>query len=255
MNNLVYSCVFFNTQYIKLLDMLLMSYRAMGRSGSNTEYLVMCDPGIAQDVIRLLHKYRIEGRIWILENIETKFQATCARYRIFDYEKIHEYDKILYLDCDTLVHGPIDTILNIPLDDKIYAIKDGSTSHRYFGGDLFVGNNPNTSAFSTSILMFNSSPLIKSLFSDILYHISKVSRVPEYFDQPFVIYHAVRKEMYDNTTLVPRMVRLWTGSRTHHPPILSHFAGGGVGNWENKLRRMQSHVIVQEEHSQETNYE
>ena len=38
--NLIYSCIFFNEEYIELLDLLLKSFAIFGNCDENTKYLV-----------------------------------------------------------------------------------------------------------------------------------------------------------------------------------------------------------------------
>ena len=48
--NLIYSCVFFNEQYLELISLLLKTYVIFGSPDSNTHYLIICNPSFKNQV-------------------------------------------------------------------------------------------------------------------------------------------------------------------------------------------------------------
>ena len=73
--------------------------------------------------------------------------------------------KLLYLDCDILVTGKIENILNFELENKLYALQEGNTNHVFWGKDFFEKKNPHIDAFSSGIMLFNNHVEIKTLFT------------------------------------------------------------------------------------------
>jgi lipopolysaccharide biosynthesis glycosyltransferase len=236
MKTLIYSCVFFNESYINLLSLLLISYKLFGNSSNNTDYLVICNSNFKSKVQAIFDSLMLNGKIWCLD-LTTKFEAGYSRLKIFDYDEIHLYDKILYLDCDILVTNSINNILKLKLENKLYALKEGNTNH-VFWGKQFFDNNISCDAFSSGILLFNNHTVIKNLFSEILIHINshitKNLHIPECLDQPFIVYHAIKNNLYNNQTLI----NLVTNNPTdYNGQTISHFPGG-PGHYQSKIVKM-----------------
>ena len=230
---IVYSCVFYNENYINLLKLLLSTYNHLGCPSDDVDYLVICHPTFESKINNILQELNINGNTWCLD-LHTKFEAAYSRLKIFEYPMIHTYDKILYLDCDILVTDKIESMLNFPLEDKLYALEEGNTNHEFWGAQFF--DPPlDHDAFTTGILLFNNSPPIKKLFSDILEHIySYRLPIPSCVDQPFIIYHAFKNNMYDNKTLIGKVVNNPTSVQGE---TICHFPGG-PGDYGSKIMKM-----------------
>ena len=233
---LIYSCVFFNQKYIDLIHLLLKSYTLFGNAPNEVDYLIICSPHFQKDIQAIFDTLHIKGKIWCLD-LKTKFQAGYSRLKIFAYQHIDQYKKILYLDCDILVTNSISNILNFQLKNKLYSLEEGNTKHVYFGKQFF-DKNPNLTAFTSGILLFNNHIIIKDLFRKILSHIQnhihKKLPIPVCLDQPFIIYHAVKDNLYDNQKLINIVVN--NPSNFNHETI-SHFPGG-PGDYERKIVKM-----------------
>jgi len=239
MKNLIYSCVFFNENYIELINLLLKSYTLFGDPSENTDYLIICSPEFKDRIQETLHSLNLNEKIWCL-TVTSKFESAYTRLKIFEYPEIHLYDKILYLDCDILITNSVDHLLNIELENKIYVLKEGGG--RFYHYALFteeeIESLDKNSAFSSGILLFNNNDTIKNLFSLILlhikFHLSHELVIPQWLDQPFIVYHAIKHNLYNNTTfenLVINNPSLFKGE------IISHFCGV-PGHYESKIYKM-----------------
>jgi len=235
MKSIVYSCIFCNENYINLFKLLITSYKHIGCPSNDVDYLVICHHSFESKIKNIFHELNIKGNTWCLD-LHTKFEAGYSRLKIFEYPMIHSYDKILYLDCDILVTGKIESMLNFTLEDKLYALKEGNTNHKFWGAQFF--DPPlNQDAFTSGILLFNNSSHLKKLFSDILEHIYNYRLpIPECIDQPFIIYHAFKNNMYDNKTLIGKVVNNPTSV---HDATICHFSGG-PGNYGSKIAKMNN---------------
>ena len=245
---LVYSCVFFNEKYINLINLLLKSYKLFGNSPDDVDYLIICNTNFQKKIKAIFDNLNINGKIWCM-NLNTIFEACCSRLKIFDYPDINLYNKILYLDCDILITNSINNILDFQLEDKLYVLQEGNTNHEYWGSQFF-DKNPNCSAFTSGILLFNNNIIIKDLFSQILLHIDKVLIKHNYEllfqqnkevnfgiifgDQPFIVYHAVKNNLYDNQKLINIVVN---NPQNFNNQTISHFPGG-PGDYESKIVKM-----------------
>jgi FkbM family methyltransferase len=247
---LIYSCVFFNEKYIDLINLLLKSYKLFGNSRDNVDYLIICNPDFQKKIQAIFDNLDISGKIWCI-NLKTKFEAGYSRLKIFDYPNINLYNKILYLDCDILVTNSINNILDFQLENKLYALEEGNTNHNFWGKQFF-DKNPNCSAFTSGILLFNNNIIIKDLFSQILLHIhnhiNSMLPIPDCLDQPFIVYHAVKNNLYNNEKLINIVINNPNASDDWRPKHLKpyytseticHFPGG-VGDYESKIVKMSN---------------
>lgn len=236
---LIYSCVFFNYKYIELISLLLKSYILFGNPSNDIDYLIICSPKFKNDIQNIFNKLKINGKIWCLD-LNTLFESAYSRLKIFDYEDIDLYNKILYLDCDILITNSIDNILNFQLEDKIYCLQEGCCRNFHFG--LFNDEEYNlldkSSAFSSGIILFNNSVIIKDLFlktlTHIYTHINNKLSIPHCLDQPFIIYHAINNNLYNNTKLIGICIN---NPNTFNNQTISHYCGG-PGHYESKISKM-----------------
>ena len=233
---LIYSCVFFSDKYIDLLHLLLKSYKLFGNENNNVEYLIICNQSFENKIMNIFNELNIKGKIWCL-NLQTKFEAGYSRLKIFDYPHIQEYAKILYLDCDILITNSLNNILDIPLENKLYGLREGSTNHPFWGGQFFNGEK-NIDAFTSGILLFNNHSSMKNVFSQILdhihTHISNGLEIPICLDQPFIIYHAINNDIYNNSKLIGLVVN---NPKQHNKEIISRFPGE-PGDYQIKINKM-----------------
>jgi FkbM family methyltransferase len=247
---LVYSCVFFNENYLALTNLLLESFAR--HDTKNTKYLIIASPRFKPQIQKMFDDYGIDGDIWTLP-IYTQFGSACARLHIFSYPEIDDYSKILYLDVDMLITAPLEPLFNKELDEKLYAMQLVGATVTDWGnaGFLFRENDieiaSDRSTFTSCILMFKNCERIKALFLDIKKHIEE--RVPgDYklkgaFDQDFIIYQCFIQDCYDNTYL--NTVARSNGFAHEEGMILNHFSAvfeTTCATPDNKLDRMKAYL-------------
>jgi lipopolysaccharide biosynthesis glycosyltransferase len=234
--NLIYSAVFFNRNYLNLLDLLLKSYAKFSNEHNSDKYVVLTCAEFKHNIEQMFEKYNINGDIMIY-NYNTLFEAACARVYIYDYPDIMKYDKILYLDTDVLVTNNLNTIFDFELQDKLYAVKEGTTGHEFWGGQFF-NNNLNIPAFSDGVLLFPNSEPIRILITKIKNHIEQHKKdgksIPICLDQPFVVYHAITDNLYDIEAIC-NVVHI--NPTNNSGQCISHFAGG-PGHYGSKIDKM-----------------
>lgn len=242
--NLIYFCVFYNKDYFKLLNLLLISMKIYSPMDS-FDLLILTSPDFEQDVHELSTKLNIKIQIMTC-NFTTIFQAACARLHIFDYFNLEGYEKLLYLDTDILIKEDPGRIFNLELHDLLYGIESGTIESMNFGGEFFNFNsiNRNLTGINSGTLLFKNSQTIRELFTRIRNHIenfTKSNLTPPYcLDQPFINYHAIKDSIYDNKLLNPH-VSLFEGNDTVDNYITSsicHFSFP-IGNFGHKFYRMQ----------------
>jgi lipopolysaccharide biosynthesis glycosyltransferase len=242
--NLIYICVFHNESYINLLELLINSiYLKSNIDPTTTHILLITSPSFQPIIKNSLEKFNLPIYYYIL-NLHGLFEAGCARLKIFKYENIDKYDKILYLDTDILLNSDVNTLFNINIsDDKLYTLEEGRISvGNYYGSKFFDFSkiNRHLPAFTTGILFFKNSNIIKNLFKTIELHITdyvyiKKNSPPTHLDQPFIVYNAITQQKYDNQLMKqffennPKIVT--------KEKIIYHFPGH-PGSYNSKIAKM-----------------
>jgi hypothetical protein len=235
--------VFYNKDYFELLNLLLSSLQFYSFP-LNYDILILTSEEFKPLVTAFAKQHGIPLLIHTIP-VQTLFEAACARLCIFDYTNIHQYTKILYLDTDILIKGKLDTLFELPLEDKLYALESGTTESVNFGVQFFQPPR-NVSGFNSGTLLFPNSPPLQTLFQYIQQHIQEYTKsgapLPYALDQPFINYHAIKESLYDNQILKP-YVGLFEGQDP--PPqeasaIVCHFSFP-IGNFGHKYNRMKAY--------------
>ena len=261
MKQLIYSCIFFNIEYLELLKLLLKSYKLFGNPTNNIDYLIISSPLFKDDIQQIFNDLKICGKIWCLD-LHTKFDACCSRLKIFEYADINLYDKILYLDCDILITNSLHNIFYFPLKNHLYALKEGTTDKSYWGKKFFKENNPRLDGFTSGILLFNNHVILKDLFSKIIIHINEELTSYNYGplfnqkkdvdfnkifgDQPFIVYQSIKNKLYNNTKLIGVVANnpdIENRCPLKNYPTISHFPSY-PGYCKNKIYKMTKFIRV-----------
>jgi len=172
-------------------------------------------------------------------------KACKARLDLFDLLVTTTYNKILYLDTDIIVKGDLNLIFDVCVEDKLYALEEGSIfdGSDFWGKTLFLNagdldvytNKSNATAFSSGILLFHNSDKMKYFFSDVKQDM--IARPLKFYcqDQPYVVYNAFKYGLYDNQQLKPFVVN--NDYDVYSSKIIHHFPGD-PGMHQNKMTHM-----------------
>lgn len=240
--NLIYICVFHQENYINLLKILMTSLITRGNiNKTNTDILIITSPVFQTLIQNELSCFNIDLEYYILD-LQTLFEAKCAKLNIFDYENINKYDKILYLDTDTLINNDINILFDIELADKLYVLEEGYIGHEFWGGDFFNFSKYSTdqTAFTPGILYFNNIKIIQDLFNSIKTHIADFiyknnNSIPRCQDKPFIVYNTITRKIYDNVIMKKYCVN--NPDAVSSEIIIYHFPGGQC-DYSNKYNKM-----------------
>ena len=241
--NLVYCCVFYNKDYLRLLDLLLKSMQMF--SNLNTfDFLVITQPEFVPLVKEKGRLLGIDLKIFSLD-FKTIFQAACARLFIFDYPEIEGYEKLLYLDTDILIKANLEPIFELPIQDLLYGIESGTVESLNFGAQFFDFNKTDKrlTGLNSGTLLFLNSQTMKDLFQRIRSHVDihtqQGNKPPYCMDQPFINYHAIKDGLCDNY-LLNKYVSLFENNDTvenYSTSSICHFSFP-IGNFGHKYNRM-----------------
>jgi len=246
--NLVYACVFYNPDYFKLLELLLLSMR-MYSSTDTFDIVVLTSPEFESRLNELSNKIGLKVTAMCIK-LTTIFEAACARLRIFDYADISRYEKILYLDTDIIIKGDLAPLFSLATEDKLYGIEQGTIASMNFGRQFFKtsGLDFNITGINSGTLLFKNCLAIRDLFSRIRGHINAFTdtgeQPPYTLDQPFINYHAIRDSAYDNHAL-NNYVSLYENSdvvSNYATSMICHFSYP-IGNFAHKYNRMKAFFL------------
>tara|TARA_A100001015_G_scaffold195734_1_gene218279 strand:- start:375 stop:1856 length:1482 start_codon:yes stop_codon:yes gene_type:complete len=211
--NLVYSCIFNNENYLIIIEKLLNSFYKHNKD-SNIVYLIITDSKLESKIIEICEKINLNFKTWIIDicnytsNIDNIYESTYARYYIYAYPEIYNYEKILYLDCDILILSNLELLFRLELSNLLYVMYE--KTHRTAHGSLF--NNEeyeifknNNDSFTSALFLFNNNSIILDYFKNIYIFIKNFhkenSNPLHCYDQPIVNRLNYNKKIIDNKLL------------------------------------------------------
>ena len=239
--NLIYCSVFYNTDYILLLQELLRSIKRCGGLDENTDLLIFTHPNYKEDIQKVADSLSIPVLFFCID-FNTLFHSAYARLFLYEWKSIQLYETILYLDTDILINGVLGRIFTLPIEPNcLYALQEGTIGSSFWGGDLFDLTiwNPATPGFTSGVLLFKNSPGIQILFHDTIHHIHRDlyiegKRIPDCLEQPYIIYNAYKQNKYNIKILKDYVENnpVCPGNK-----IIYHFPGG-PGGFVSKYTKM-----------------
>jgi len=241
--NLIYMCVFYQINYINLLNLLILSILVKGNINKETTNILIITSPLFQPLIKkYFENYDLPLQYYILD-LHTLMEASCCKLKIFQYYEIDKYKKILYLDTDVLINSDINILFNNEISlEKLYALEEGNIESELHGGQFFnfTKFNRNTYAFSAGVLYFMNSLSMKKLFEDTNIHIKKYLSenrpVPICLDQPFLVYNSFIQDKYDNQFMKKYLEN--NPKIVNYEKIIYHFPGS-PGNYSSKYDKMK----------------
>jgi hypothetical protein len=169
-------------------------------------------------------------------------KARKSRLDLFKLPQTANYQKILYIDTNTLVKDDIQQVFDVCQTDVLYVLEEGTidSDTDVWGCSLFsdeLTNYSDKSAFTCETMLFNNCDQIRQLFDKIN---EDIIHRPNYFsgyDQPYIIYNAFKTNLYDNQALKPFVVN--NDQNTHGDKVIYHFSMG-PGIYQQNLTAMQT---------------
>jgi len=237
--NLIYMCVFFQSNYLKLLELLLFSVKLKGNiKTNNTHILVFTSESFKDEAEKISKRLGLKVDFCIL-NINDLMESSCCKLKIFDYVHVDTYEKILYLDTDVLINGDLNILFNVDIsDDKIYALEEGIIGDELWAGSTFLDlsvYDRNTPAFSAGVFYFRNSDCMKRLFEKTNTDIRNRTYNPVCLDQPFLVSNCIKENKYDNQLMKTYLEN--NPSQVDKSKLIYHFPGG-PGHYASKFHKM-----------------
>ena len=239
--NLIYFTLSHNLDYIKLAELCINSLNETGYDG---DILFITD--IKNELLEVI-KYN--GNILFMEISENNLlDSSSSKLKIYKYDKISEYNKIIFCDLDTLWLKNPNVLFDTMTENKFYVADDNHTNllmscpHHYYGDYLLTDdelnqiNSEGVKGFSAGFFALNQRLLSDLSKIDEIYQTTdKDSPVAE---QPTVNVYLWRNNLYTNS---------FNGLVSHggywgdfnFNGVLLHFPGG-IGNFEIKYNKMKN---------------
>lgn len=235
--NCIFTCVFNQINYTKMLFLMLESIFIYGNLRDDTEILIYTSTEF-MNIIKHSCLYNPKIVFEINDTYDTIDKACKARLDLFQLKSVAKYDKIMYLDTDVLIRDDVNSAFDRVTDDILYVLEEGviDSDTDFWGKSLFgneLANYPDKNAFSSGIMLFNTSEKIRALFKHINEDIA--IRPHHFHDQPHIVYNAFKYGMFDSQILKDFAANndhdICSGKIIHHFP-------GKPGIYEHKINHM-----------------
>ena len=223
--NCIFICVFFQKEYVLMVELLLESLFNYGKMDNHTNLLIYTSTPFMKLIMEHSFFNCLKVQFEINDNYQNIASACKARLDLFNLPSIKKYNKILYLDTDILVKDRINKVFDVCKEELLYVLGEGQITGYEWGDTLFgaeVSNYPDKLAFSSGVLLFLNCEKIRFLFRKINEDIT--TRYHSFYDQPFIVYNAFKYNLYNNTLLETVVVN--NDQNIHSDKVIHHFPSG-----------------------------
>ena len=232
--NCIFICLFNDEKYIDLFYLLLESIFIYGNLNDDTDILLYTSTSF-MNLIKKSHLFNEEKvKFEINDTYDNIYKARKARLDIFNLDSIKKYNKILYLDTNTIVKGDIKKVFDVCKEDILYVLEEGyincdiTDKWDYWGKLLFgdkVNNYQDKTAFTSGVLLFNNCKNINDLFNKINRHISfntSYTDILPYYEQPYIVYESFKCNLYNNKIL--KLLVINNDNNIYSNKVIHHFS-------------------------------
>lgn len=192
--NLVYYSVGINPIYSK---MLLLSIKSMEKTNKKRpDVLIITDKKFYEQNFKNLEINNIFFHF--VENYDDPNQVCFDRLKIFDFEKIQDYGKLLYLDVDTIINCDLNKLFNNLVKNKLNVVVEdyNLVNHKrihfslgnYTDEDLSFFEENEIHTFNSGTFLFENTILMRRHFKNVL-EIIKEHKGDFFTDQSFINYY------------------------------------------------------------------
>lgn len=246
MKGLVYYVIGDNPEYAKLLKYSINTLRCYIEN-DKYDILIMCDESYLPNV-----KDFPVNHIAVTKPNLNSVSASLRKVEIFDFHGINNYDKILYLDCDTVICGSLDPIFDIISNpDLLYVSNESKDIEDFIKYPYFQRKDKQYDELvleifkQKGIFPFNAGQFGFCVSNIMKYHFNNLKRecgsynvnehfyeqsfMNEYFCTRFIVSYDLNKHCYFNADISIFNTNLL---------IVNHFIGY-VQSYTKKLSLMQ----------------
>ena len=237
--NLIYYTIGSNIDYVELLEMNINSLEKF--YNPDIELLIITD-NETKNIIetKIITKFTINYKI--LPLVDSLNQSSYNKFKIYDFNDLNKYDKIIYCDVDILWNNSPYNIFDKIGDVSFHVSNEESLmSEDWWGGNILNVdekqqiNKNNVKGFSAGFFAFKSikSQILKEIEDFMM---SNMGLMNTCIEQPYFNTFLYRKNLYDNNL---NSVVTHSGYHLNDSDMtVVHFAGG-PGNYSMKKNKMQ----------------
>jgi hypothetical protein len=246
MKSLIYFVIGGDKDYSELLRYSINTIRCH-KNNDKYDILIMCDKQYSHH----LGDLKEIADIFITGDNENTIQACMRKIEIFRYARISEYEKVLYLDCDTVIVGDLDKIfevtkagyLNIVTESKsvethkLHFFNRGDKPYDQSDFDYFMDNS--VYAFNCGQFSFVVDANMRSHFNNILLEAKCYSPSLHFYEQSFMNEYFNRKAL--TSCLIERYVKILflpCKLEVNKDVIIYHFANASI-HYVDKIKMMR----------------
>ena len=231
---LIYTSCFHQEIYTDIVSNLINSFTL---TNSSVDFLIYT----TTEYKELIQKKCPNAKLLFFEKnfYKTMNQARISKVDIFDYPNIDKYEKVLYLDADSLLLKDPISIFDEIKDDLVYVVGEGNILNEgeYWGRSIFLKENAeyiDREGIGAYAMGFKNITTIKKLFIKIKqsFYLEMYQNKLRFYDQPFLNFFLINNNMCNTESL-----KTYIKSRPSAEVALSegltvaHFAGcPGHGN-------------------------
>lgn len=255
-NNLIFLTVFYNSEFIQILNTFLKSLYLFGNVNNKTTDIMIYTTSIFKNTIESEVKYvkYFNVKYAINDSYNTLDKACASRLDLFKLPGVNNYKQILYMDVDILITSDINKILNIEWKDDnktVYACKNFTLDynedkgHIYmWGRNLFTDEEYNNvkdkNGISSGVLLIKNCNKNIQVFEDIIKDMNV--RINNFYDQPFFNYHLIKNDIVEKHVMSEYVYDTDDENIISDNRTIVHFCGWPVGNSKRKLYKMNTYL-------------
>lgn len=236
MSRLIYFTLGYNVDYLNLTKLCIES---LYKNGYDGDFLF-----ISEFENEILEKIEFQKKPYFLfSKNENLFQSSANKFKIYQFQKIKDFEKILFCDSDILFLKNPNILFDKITEDEIYLCKETDLmSHELWGGNLiddFERDDifkKNIYGMNAGIFGFNNSMV--DIFKDIEeYMLKNMDKGNNCLEQPYLNVFLYRKNLYNDSFSDEVTAKGYHMNNFHGTAI--HFTTDS-GNYHKKIEKMIS---------------
>ena len=238
MSKLIYFTLGFNENYIDLLNICIDS---LYKNEYDGDILIITD---FKD--KILEKIKFKKEPFFLNSDDSNlFKSSANKFKIYKFDKIKEYEKILFCDCDVIFLKNPNVLFDKINEDHVYmTIEHHTMNHELWGGNLLNDdekdeiNKTNVSGMNAGIFGFKSNMV--HIFKEIEeYMCLNMDKSNICLEQPFLNVFLFRNKIYntgfsDEVTAKGYHLNEYNGTAIHFTTE--------SGNFDKKINKMMGFI-------------
>lgn len=240
--NLIYYTLGNNLEYLNILNLNILTLEKYYKN--NFELLFIVDEQF-KDSFKSNLVTKIPYNIFFTETLSMR-DSSINKLKIYQYDKIEIYDKVIYCDCDILWCSDPNNVFELINNDKI--LVSNETHHYelmtnpYWSSNLLNEdeinkiNNSKLQGFNGGFFAF-SSKSIKIIENIFKFYIDNINSINECIEQPYINVYLFRNNLFDLNLTKLVNHNGYNIDKINGETVI-HFAGG-PGSYLFKMDKMK----------------